>query len=100
MKPVRAGQEQLEPASEVFRTGQGLSFGGYINFGVAAGCRGSDRRDNSVNVTMHGRPLRIAKYHDGNSPPCQIMLVSDVFVCGEEDVEARFFSHAQQGAVG
>jgi hypothetical protein len=71
-----------------------------IHLGETAGCGCVHCRDNSVNVTMHGRPLRIAKYHDGNSPAFEVLLVLDVLVRGQQEVEPGFFSHLQQRAVG
>jgi hypothetical protein len=37
-------------------------------------------RDHSINVAVNGRPLRIAKYHDGYPSAFEVLLVLDVFV--------------------
>lgn len=53
-----------------------------VHLGIAAACGGVNCRDNSIYVAMHGRPLRIAKYNDGNPTAFEVLLVLDVFVRG------------------
>ena len=52
-----------------------------FHFRKTTGGRSVHRRDNSVNMPVHRRPLGIAKYHDGYPAVFEVLLVSDVFVC-------------------
>ncbi|MGP8247064.1 MAG: hypothetical protein ACLQVN_21415 [Bryobacteraceae bacterium] len=55
---------------------------GYWNFCIAAECGCVHCRDNSIDAAVYGRPLRIARYHDGNSAAFEVLLVLNVFVRG------------------
>jgi len=71
-----------------------------FHLGIAAwrGCIHS--RNNSINVALYGRALRIAKDHDGDSAAFEVLLVLDVFVRGQRKVEPGFFRRLQQRAIG
>ncbi len=51
-----------------------------VHLGKAPGSGCVDRCDNSINVPVHGGPLWIAKYHDGNSTAFKVLLVLNIFV--------------------
>jgi hypothetical protein len=71
-----------------------------VHLGIAAPCGSVHCRDDSIDMAVHGRPLRIAKYHNGDFAACEILLVLNVFISGQENVEPSFFSRLQQLAVG
>jgi hypothetical protein len=56
--------------------------------------------NDSINIAVHGGPLRITKYDDGDFTACEVLLVLDVFIGGQENVEPSFFSRLLQVTVG
>jgi hypothetical protein len=82
---ARQNAQNLDPCpgQKLARPGSGVSTLLVWNFhlGITAGCDRIHCRHNAINVAMHGGPLRIAKYHDGNSSSFEILLILDVFVC-------------------
>jgi hypothetical protein len=44
-------------------------------------------------------PLRVAKHYDRNPAAFQILLVTDVFIGGEQNIKSSFFRRLQQGGV-
>jgi len=70
-----------------------------FDFRIASGHGCIHGGNHAVDVAVDGRPLRIAEYHDGDSPAFQVLLVLDIFVRGKQKVEPRFLGCRQQFAV-
>jgi len=58
-----------------------------FDLGVTSRCSRIHGGNHAVDVAVDGRPLRIAEYHDGDSPAFQILLVLDIFIRGKQKVE-------------
>ena len=71
-----------------------------VYLGTAARYSSVHCRDDSIDIAVHGRPLRIAKYHDGDFAACEVLLVLDILISGQENVEPSFFSRPQQLTIG
>jgi hypothetical protein len=61
----------------------------YIHFGITAGrCVSYYERD-PVQVQPHNPPRRVSKHNNGYFSARQVLLVSDSFIRGEQEVKTR-----------
>src|SRR4051794_32645351 len=58
-----------------------------VHFDIASGRDHVHCCNDVFDMQTKDRPLRIAKHNDGDLATCEVLLVPNVFICGQNDLK-------------
>jgi hypothetical protein len=79
--------------------GSSLKFLRYLYLGIAAGHCRINRSHDVGDMRLDETPVIRAQHHQRDCPSCQILLVPQPLIRGDEQTEARFFCSIEQRSV-